>query len=219
MSFAEESPPIDTPHNETSPISKNKGGKPGWFGWGKYAKKLEEVGPSRWCAECLSCHIVWPKGSPQEIEVHLAFECQKVEPSVRDIFLQRLASKAVNQDSTETNIYKKRKRDDGTTRQRKITEFENTEDQINHALVKAFVICGIPWHVIENPFFIEFLKTLRSSYQPPSRETLSGKFLAQEAAVVNQQVIKDLTTQQNLTLCKLFFIHLYKLFLLLISFV
>ena len=94
----------------------------------------------------------------------MVFECQKVEPSVRDIFLQWLASKAVNQDSTETNIYKKRKRDDGTTRQWKITEFENTEDQINHALVKVFVICGIPWHIIENPFFIEFLKTLRSSY-------------------------------------------------------
>ncbi|CAG8677226.1 6230_t:CDS:2 [Funneliformis mosseae] len=28
MSFAEESPPIDISHNETPPISKNKGGKP-----------------------------------------------------------------------------------------------------------------------------------------------------------------------------------------------
>lgn len=218
MSFAEETSVetseeqhlilIDTPDNETPPKSKNKGGKPGWFGWDKYAKKLNEVGPSRWSAECLSCHIIWPKGSPQDIEIHLAFECQKAESSVRDIFLQRLAAKTINQDSTETNIHKKRKNDDGT-RQRKITEFENTEDQTNHALVKAFVVCGIPWHIIENPFFIEFLKTLKSSYLPPSRKILSGRLLAQEAAIVNQQVIKDLKNQKNLTLCKY---SLHKLF-------
>ena len=115
-----------------------------------------------------------------------------------------MAVKTINQDSTETNIQKKRKRYNDT-KQKKITEFESTEDQINHALVKTFVICGIPWHIIENSFFIEFLKTLKSSYLPPSREVLSGRLLAQEAAVVNQQVIKDLTNQKNLTLCKLFF--------------
>ena len=82
--------------------------------------------------------------------------------------------KTIDQNSTETNIHKKRKRYDDT-RQKKITEFESTEDQTNHALVKAFVICGILWHIIENPFFIEFLKTLKSSYLPPSREVLSGR--------------------------------------------
>src|SRR5436189_290646 len=71
-------------------------------------------------------------------------------------------------------------------------EFESTTDQINHTLVKAFVICGIAWHIIENPFFIDFLKTLRPSYQPPSRKVLSGRLLAQEAAVINQQVINQI---------------------------
>src|SRR3989337_1582058 len=176
---------IDIPHDETLPKPKNKGGKPGWFGWAK--------------------------GSPQEIEVHLAFECQKVEPSIRDFFLQRLAAKAVNQNptSTETNVNKKRKSNATISGQQKITEFgESIDNQIDRALVKAFVICGIPWHIIENPFFIELIKLLRSSYQPPSREILSGRLLAQESAVVNQQVIKHLTHQQNLTLCKLlFYIH------------
>ncbi|CAG8856949.1 14732_t:CDS:2, partial [Gigaspora margarita] len=32
---------------------------------------------------------------------------------------------------------------------------------INRALVKAFVVCRILFHIIENPFFIELLKTLR----------------------------------------------------------
>jgi len=140
----------------------------------------------------------------QEIEIHLAFECQKAEPSVRDFFLQQLVVKIIDQDLIETNIHKKRKRYDGI-RQKKITEFESTEDQTNHTLVKAFIICRISWYIIKNPFFIEFLKTLKSSYLLPSRKILFGRLLAQKAAIVNQQVIKDLTNQKNLTLCKLFF--------------
>ncbi|CAG8709456.1 9139_t:CDS:2, partial [Funneliformis mosseae] len=60
---------------------------------------------------------------PQKIEIHLTFECQKAEPSVRDFFLQQLAVKTIDQDLTETNIHKKRKRYD-SIRQKKITEFE-----------------------------------------------------------------------------------------------
>ena len=141
--FAEKSSPINILHNKTPSISKNKGGKSSWFDWDKYTKKLNKVSPLYWHAECLSCHIIWLKSLPQEIEIHLAFECQKAEPSVRDFFLQQLVVKIIDQDLTETNIHKKRKRYDGT-RQKKITEFESMEDQTNYALVKAFVICEIP---------------------------------------------------------------------------
>ncbi|CAG8620327.1 5013_t:CDS:2, partial [Diversispora eburnea] len=34
---------------------------------------------------------------------------------------------------------------------------------INHKLVKAFIVCEISWKIIENSFFIELLKTLRES--------------------------------------------------------
>ncbi len=74
MFFAEESPPINILHNKTPSISKNKGSKLSWFGWDKYTKKLNKVSPSYWHAECLSCHIIWLKGLPQEIEIHLAFK-------------------------------------------------------------------------------------------------------------------------------------------------
>ncbi len=45
MPFAKESLPIDILHNEILLISKNKGDKSSWFGWNKYAKKLNEVDP------------------------------------------------------------------------------------------------------------------------------------------------------------------------------
>jgi hypothetical protein len=85
---------------------------------------------------------------------------------------------------------------------------EDRIHEIDHACVKAFVVCGIPWHVIENPFFVEFLKTLRPGYTPPSKELLSGRLLSQETAVVNTQVMKDLKNTVNLTLCMMLFIDL-----------
>src|SRR6266545_3873500 len=96
---------------------------------------------------------------------------RKLNLQLEIFFLQRLAAKAINQNltSTETNVNKKRKSNATISGQQKITEFgKSIDNQIDHALVKAFVICRIPWHIIENPFFIELIKLLRSSYQPPS---------------------------------------------------
>ncbi|GES77206.1 ribonuclease H-like domain-containing protein [Rhizophagus clarus] len=77
---------------------------------------------------------------------------------------------------------------------------EDRVHEIDRTCVKAFVVCGIPWNVIENLFFIELLKTLRPGYTPPSKDVLSGKLLSQETAVINQRVIKELKNAENLTM-------------------
>jgi len=146
------------------------------------------------------------------MESHFANECSKVPPDIKQLFLNRLAARAEgNITDLEQVTTKKRKLNNGAgmNTQTKISEFNEstklTDDrihEINRACVKAFVVCGIPWHVIENPFFIEFLKTLRPGYTPPSKEILSEKLLSQETAVVNRRVIKELKGSTNLTLCK-----------------
>ncbi|CAG8548074.1 12310_t:CDS:2 [Funneliformis mosseae] len=73
--FSAKETPVKTPYKEQDFISLN-------ISDNKIPLKLKNKG------ECLLCHIVWLKGSPQEIEIYLAFKCQKVEPSIRDIFLQ-----------------------------------------------------------------------------------------------------------------------------------
>ncbi|CAB4404540.1 unnamed protein product [Rhizophagus irregularis] len=44
---------------------------------------------------------------------------------------------------------------------------------ITRALVRAFICCGIPFSIIENPFFIEFLHEMRLGYEPLTSELLS----------------------------------------------
>ncbi|CAG8807436.1 24153_t:CDS:2, partial [Dentiscutata erythropus] len=65
-----------------------------------------------------------------------------------------------------------------------------TPDRIKdiiRALVKAFIVC-------------ELLKTLCPAYEPPSKDILSGRYLAQETAFVNQAMIKQLNSSKNMTL-------------------
>jgi hypothetical protein len=143
-----------------------------------------------------------------------------VPAETRQLFLNRLAAKAEeNVTNLEKITAKKRKLNNGAsvqTIQTKISEFNKSTKlsddriyEIDRACVKAFVVCGISWHIIENPFFIEFLKTLRSGYTPPSKEVLSGKLLSQETAVVNTRVTENLKNTTNLTLCMYYCVKCY----------
>jgi hypothetical protein len=74
---------------------------------------------------------------------------------------------------------------------------------IIRALVRAFICCGIPFSIIENPFFIEFLHEMRPGYEPPTSELLSGRLLNQETARINDKIKEIIKYSENLTLGKL----------------
>lgn len=185
---------------------KSGGGRPRSLVWETHAIQGAKVSEGHYEATCVYCDYFWKKGSPQDLESHFANDCSEVPVETRQFFLNRLAAKA---EGNTTNLAaKKRKLNNGQIVQTKISEFNEStklsEDrihEINRACVKAFVVCGIAWHVIENPFFIEFLKTLRPGYAPPSKEVLSGKLLSQETAVVNTRITDVLKNTLNLTLC------------------
>ncbi len=87
-------------------------------------------------------------------------------------------------------------------------------NDINRSLTKAFVVCGIPYHIIENLFFVELL---RPGYELPSKDVLSDHLLAQETAFVNQAIIKKLKNSENFTLGIVFYLFCivyYMLFIL-----
>ena len=82
-----------------------------------------------------------------------------------------------------------------------ITEIPKYRQKIiDQAWLKAFISCGIPFSAIENPFFIDAIKSLRSSYNPPSRNHLSGNLLNREVIKVNSKVNNVLNNIDNLTL-------------------
>jgi hypothetical protein len=82
---------------------------------------------------------------------------------------------------------------------------ERKIEAINVALVRAFVCCGIPFSVIDNPFFRELLYQLRPNYEPPSRQTLAGQLLSKEISKVNLKIDQELNNAENLTLGNIYF--------------
>jgi hypothetical protein len=93
--------------------------------------------------------------------------------------------------------------------QRELTDwFESTninsqkKASITRALVHAFICCGIPFSIIENPFFIEFLHEMRPGYEPLISELLSGRLLNQETARINDKIKEIIKNSENLTLGK-----------------
>ncbi|PKK57746.1 hypothetical protein RhiirC2_797494 [Rhizophagus irregularis] len=77
---------------------------------------------------------------------------------------------------------------------------DNKTASITHTLVRVFICCGIPFSIIENPFFIEFLHKMRLGYESPTSELLSGRFLNQETARINDKIKKIIKNSENLTL-------------------
>jgi hypothetical protein len=88
---------------------------------------------------------------------------------------------------------------------------EGRVSRINRALAKAFICAGLPFHTIENPFFVDFLKELNPAYHPPSRDLLSNRLIEEELAKVNYKLEQELHHATNLTLGKkiMFIIIIY----------
>jgi len=53
---------------------------------------------------------------------------------------------------------------------------------------------------VENPWFINLIKSLQPEYDPPSRRTLSGSLLEAEVARVNIKINHELDKESNFTI-------------------
>ncbi|CAG8808079.1 4486_t:CDS:2, partial [Gigaspora rosea] len=147
----------------TSTISINKSYRyrylsPVWV----FFQREKTSSSGHFSAKCSYCTAKWSRGEPQKLEAHLALECPNVDSEIRQIYLLRVACRDNFEEQSE-NLASSKK---------------------TNSLLKAFVVCGISFSIIENPFIIDLLQNLCPSYQPPSREVLSGRLLDQEYSKV-----------------------------------
>ncbi len=71
---------------------------------------------------------------------------------------------------------------------------------INHIITKTFVICNIPFNIVENLWFINLIKSLQLGYDPFLHYTLSRSLLKIEAARVNIKINNKLDKESNFTI-------------------
>jgi hypothetical protein len=62
------------------------------------------------------------------------------------------------------------------------------------------VCCGIPFSIVSNPFFIDFVKSLCPAYELPNRITFAGSWINQELATVTTIIYDETQSLTNITL-------------------
>ncbi|RIB25754.1 hypothetical protein C2G38_2165173 [Gigaspora rosea] len=55
-------------------------------------------------------------------------------------------------------------------------------NRLDQKIIKAWVMAGVPFEVIKNPFIKDMFKEFLPAYNPPSRTTLSGRLLDEKIA-------------------------------------
>ena len=123
---------------------------------------------------------------------HLAGECEDVDIEVKNKYMLIVARRDGLSENMEVEVDMNHE-----------NEIELSAEQaafIDRSVLKTFVMCGIPFQIVENPYFINMLKNIRSNYSSPSRERLSTNLLHEEAIRVDIKINNSLENQKNLTL-------------------
>lgn len=193
---------------EPQPQEQNKrpGGRPKGDFW-EHFERLDPTSDGHAKAICKYCGKSWYRGEKTILVGHIANHCEEAPSSVIREYLMKMNETAVpgvskkrrtNSDSGQTLL---------TETYKKIEKLNSAcINRINRSLLKFFTCCGISFQIVEHPFFIDLIKELNPSYNLPSRELLSGRFLEEELSKVNISVTNELKYEKNLTLGKFCFI-------------
>jgi len=180
---------------------KKKGGRPRAIIWNFFTEGPDQ-GDGHRSATCSACSTSWLRGKASTLERHILIDCNKVNPEIKEAVRYIVEAR---EKSPENVTGKKR----NSNEQKNLEDFFETQSlsqekkaNIEISLIKLFVCCGLSWRLIEHPFFIDFVKQLRPSYDPPNRKTLSGSLLDDEILRVNTKVYRLLEKESNLTLGK-----------------
>ncbi|GET00860.1 ribonuclease H-like domain-containing protein [Rhizophagus clarus] len=173
--------------------------------WEYYEKGLQKSN-GHYEAICFYCKTKWSRGKPQKMEAHLATECIQCPEEISRYWRENIANRQTNY--TRNNKSLPLSQPPNST-QTQITNYYKSSDQslpkfvvdrFDKKVLKAWIMAGIPFNVIKNPFVIDLFKDLNPGYSPPSRTTLSDHLVTEEYTRVGLAIDRDLEQSEHLTL-------------------
>jgi hypothetical protein len=189
----------------------NKSGRPFSEVWNGHMIKGSQTSRGHYAAECSYCHYSWKQGKPHVLREHLANSCKQC-PQEISLYFARIVGKQIgeaDEESTSDLEEPPNKMQKRTNEQTSIRSFYKTKkvekgysDEIDRSITKAFVMSNIPFSVIENPWFMDMIKTLQPGYDLPTRQTLSGTLLQAELSRINLRIFNELNKATNCTIGK-----------------
>lgn len=171
-------------------VVKRGGGRPKNIVW-NYFEHNALKHPGHFDAKCKFCGTYWKNGIVKNLQVHLASKCENVDIEIKNKFMHLVATRdgIINENQMEIES------DDGNE--------ELSEERvalIDRSILKAFVMCAVPFRIIENPYFKSALKNLQPNYNPPSRGRLTTDLLSEESIRTEMKINSYIEKGKNLTL-------------------
>jgi hypothetical protein len=141
--------------------------------------------------KCKFYSTYWKNGIVKKLQVHLASKCKNVDVEVKNKFMHYVATRdgIVNENKMEIES-------DGENK--KLSEEQVA--LIDRSILKAFVMCAIPFRIIENLYFINALKNLQPNYNPPSQERFTTNLLCEKSIRTEIKIKNYIEKEKNLTL-------------------
>lgn len=186
----------------SSTTSDKKRGRPKKPVWEYFTELQDTDMKKRPGAKCNFCKQQWSRGKSSNMIAHLALTCPTPPPpEIRAKFCEILRNGVDSDDEEEYSTLPSKKRQTKIVDHvEKSTITDDKQRRCIHALTKFFVCCGIPFWIVENPFFINFIKSLCPGFQLPGRTTLSTTLINNECGIVLSEIKKELASETNLTL-------------------
>ncbi|CAG8813308.1 8159_t:CDS:1, partial [Cetraspora pellucida] len=193
--------PNDSDPEAHTSNSQKKRGRPKNMLWDNHFKEINPHGDGHKGWECLYCKGQNSRATDLNMNTHLALNCKKVPVNIKQELLRNFpVPNQKRKTKTELDIITSAQpRID--SKFQVISKLDAGQEELCHkALTRFFVCCGIPFWIVEHPFFLDFCKNLCASYKPPDRKTLSNDWLSFETARITVTMEKELQNENNLTL-------------------
>src|SRR3954462_8289901 len=122
---------------------------------------------------------------------HIALSCTNSSPEVRAKYyeIMRNSDDSEKEDSAKPP---KKRQTSMTEHAEKLTISEDKQRRYTRILTKLFICCEIPFWIVENFFFVNFVKSLCPGFQLPRRTALFTTLVSNECAYVLSEIKKGL---------------------------
>ena len=157
-------------------------------------------------AKCLHCSKEWKHAKSRDLEDHIALHCLQVPATIKKNYMQIVKNHNLETSTTSNSEASNSKWKWNTTQPSVTTYYEPISidsakiNRCTWAFTKIFVCCGIPFGIVENSFFLDFVQSLCPGYKPPWRTTLTSTLINTELAHILLTIDEELKNKKNLTL-------------------
>ncbi|CAG8465990.1 7040_t:CDS:2 [Racocetra persica] len=175
---------------------KNKRGRPRNPLWDSHFTEIntQESGHKGW--RCNYCKEENVRATEINMNTHLALICKTVPLNIKQDCLRNFPTPNKKRQIEHDIASGLQPRID--SKFQNISKMDSGQEQLCHkALTRLFVCCGIPFWIVENPFFLDFCKNLCCSYKPPDRKALSNDWLNYETARIVVSMEKELENEKK----------------------